>query len=322
MKKNRMFLVIVTIIVLAAALAIGLSGCADSKPVIGILKFGNHESLNNCQEGIIEGLKEGLGDKFDDYKIDVLDSNFDSSASLANANALASKSPVVIGAIATPSALAAHTAANGRFPVVFSAVSDPYAPEVALDKKDNITGTQDLLDFDTQLDIIQEFLPGVKSIGVLRCTQEDNSKSQLATLKQKAADRGIKVESVEFNLSNEIPTSIDTLLSKDIDCITNLTDNTVVGSLSMIIDKANAQNIPVFGSEIEQVAKGCIASASLDYVELGRITGLMISDIILGKKTSDIPIKTIEESFKCYNSKVAAEFGIDIDFSEYDDVAI
>lgn len=42
--------------------------------------------------------------------------------------------------------------------------------------------------------------------------------------------------------------------------MTNLTDNTVVASLPVILDKANAKNIPVFGSEIEQVKIGCLGS--------------------------------------------------------------
>lgn len=321
MKKSKKLMVLVVVILtVATALAVALSGCGKTKSIIGILKYGNHESLNNCYEGIVKGLEEGLGDKFSEYEIKMLDSGFDSSVSIANANSLANQSPVVMGAIATPSALAALTAADGKFPVVFCAVSDPYSPDVALDKKENITGTQDLLDFDGQLDIIKEFLPEANKIGVLRCTQEQNSASQLATLKEKAQKRGIEVECVEFMLSNEIPTAIDTLLSKDIDCITNLTDNTVVGALDIILEKANARNIPIFGSEIEQVMKGCLASASLDYVELGRITGKMISEIILGKSATDIPFRTIEDSFKCYNSAVAKKFGIDIDFSKYQDV--
>lgn len=63
------------------------------------------------------------------------------------------------------------------------------------------------------------------------------------------------------------------------DCITNLTDNTVVSSLPAILEMANEAKIPVFGSEIEQVKIGCLAAQGLDYVELGRQTGKMAAQV-------------------------------------------
>lgn len=321
MKRKRFLGLIAVLVVMMTVCVSCLAGCGIRKPIIGILKFGNHESLNNCYEGIIQGLKEGLRDEFDDYDVEMLDSNFDSSVGIANANALATRVPVIVGAIATPSAMAATITSNGRFPVVFSAVSDPYSEDVALDQYDYVTGTRDLLDFDGQLDVIEHFIPTVKKIGVLRCTQEQNSASQLEVLTEKAELRGITVECVTVGYTNEIPMAIDTLLSRGVDCITNLNDNTIVGALDMLIEKANAKNIPVFGSEIEQVKNGCLASASLDYVELGRITGLMMSDIILGnKKTSDIDFKVIDDSFNCYNSSQYERFGMTADLVGYEKV--
>lgn len=41
----------------------------------------------------------------------------------------------------------------------------------------------------------------------------------------------------------DIPLAADELLS-EVDCMTNLTDNTVVSSLSTILDKANEKKIP------------------------------------------------------------------------------
>ena len=49
-----------------------------------------------------------------------------------------------------------------------------------------------------------------------------------------------------------------------------MTDNTVVENLPILLEKATAKNIPVFGSEEEQVGNGCIASAGIDYIELGK----------------------------------------------------
>ena len=75
----------------------------------------------------------------------------------------------------------------------------------------------------------------------------------------------------------------DDLLSK-VDCITNLTDNTVVASLPTILEKANEKKIPVFGSEIEQVKIGCLAAEGIDYIALGKQTGKMAAKVLKGEK--------------------------------------
>lgn len=320
MKKSRILAIVLAVLLLVFSFS--LSAC-DNRQVIGILKYGNHESLNNCYIGIEKGLKEGLGDSFDNYKIEVLDANFDSSVSQANANALVNKNPIIIGSISTPTTLSAITASAGRVPIVFSAVSDPYSKDIALDSYDYVTGTRDLLDFEGGLSVVKTFLPNVEKIGVMVSNQEQNSISQLESFKKVCLSQNITVVEARVNATNEIPMSVDKLISQDIDCIFNLNDNTIVGALDVILERANEANIPVFGSEIEQVKKGCLASASLDYVELGRITGLMMSDIILKKKDiKDMPFREISDSFLCYNSSVMKSLGLVVDgLDAFTDVA-
>lgn len=103
---------------------------------------------------------------------------------------------------------------------------------------------------------------------------------------------------------------------------TNLTDNTVVGSLPVILEKANAKGVPVFGSEIEQVKLGCIASEGIEYVELGKQTGRMAAQILSGEKTADeIAYEIIEKSSLYINSHVMEEFNLSL-AQEYMDRAM
>jgi putative ABC transport system substrate-binding protein len=119
----------------------------------------------------------------------------------------------------------------------------------------------------------------------------------------KIIDRGIST-------SADIPLAMDRILN-EVDCITNLTDNTVVGSLPIVLEKAKTKNIPVFGSEIEQVKLGCIASEGIEYVELGKQTGRMAAAILKGEKTaSEIPFEIIKDSILYINSNVIKELGV------------
>ena len=102
------------------------------------------------------------------------------------------------------------------------------------------------------------------------------------------------------------------ILLNQVDCISNMTDNTVVAALSVVLEKANAKKIPVFGSEVEQVANGCIASAGLDYFKLGVKAGKMAARILGGESISNIPYETLDESEISVNEKVAEYLGINI----------
>ena len=289
--------------------SLSFTACNSNKKTIGIIQFGTHESLNDCYNGMVEGLKEELKEEFDNYVIDRQNSNFDAASSAAQANTFVSKRVDIIGAIATPSAMAAASAAKGTIPVVYCAVSDPTS--AGLTTMDNVTGSSDLLDFDGQLSLIKTFIPTVAKIGVLYTLSEANSLSQIETLRTKAQALNIEIVTQAITNASEIPTATDTLLSKNVDCLTNLTDNTVVGALDIILAKTNAKKIPVFGSEIDQVKSGCLASASLDYVALGQKTGAIMAKILKGdaKASNDIAIK-IEDSFNCYSEKVANDLGI------------
>ncbi len=289
--------------------SLSFTACNSNKKTIGIIQFGTHESLNDCYNGMVEGLKEELKEEFDNYVIDRQNSNFDAASSAAQANTFVSKRVDIIGAIATPSAMAAASAAKGTIPVVYCAVSDPTS--AGLTTMNNVTGSSDLLDFDGQLSLIKTFIPTVAKIGVLYTLSEANSLSQIETLRTKAQALNIEIVTQAITNASEIPTATDTLLSKNVDCLTNLTDNTVVGALDIILAKTNAKKIPVFGSEIDQVKSGCLASASLDYVALGQKTGAIMAKILKGdaKASNDIAIK-IEDSFNCYSEKVANDLGI------------
>ena len=150
----------------------------------------------------------------------------------------------------------------------------------------------------------------LQQFGIMYTTSEVNSASTLAEYKEKAADYGFEIVESGVSSTADIPLAADSLLEQ-VDCLNNLTDNTVVASLPLILSKANAKNIPVFGSEIEQVKIGCLAAMGLDYVDLGKQTGRMAAEVLKGeKKASELNFEVIETAAFYGNSKVAEDLGI------------
>ena len=158
--------------------------------------------------------------------------------------------------------------------------------------------------------MIRELLPDAKKIGILYTTSEANSVSAIAEYKEKVGDYGFELVEKGITNTSEIALATDDLLSQ-VDCISNLTDNTVVSSLATILDKANAANIPVFGSEIEQVKLGCLAAEGLDYVALGKQTGAMAAKVLKGEaEASDMSYEACEGANLYINTEVASDLGI------------
>lgn len=304
----------ITVAVILAAITIFFVGCMakkDKVPVIGISQYGEHASLDNCREGFLLGLKEAGLTEGEDYTIDYQNASFDNATATQIANNFSSKNVALMCAIATPSATACYAAAEDKnIPVVFNAITDP--GEAGL-TTGNITGVSDKLPVDPQLELIRKLQPDAKTIGIIYTTSEPNSVSTIAEYKEKAGNYGFTIEAIGVADQASVTQAADTLKNKKVDCITNLTDNNVVGVLPSILEKTNAAGIPVYGSEIEQVKKGCVASAGIDYVELGKMAGKLAAQILKGEaKASDLPYETVTEYSTYINSDAASAMGITV----------
>ena len=304
----------ITVAVILAAITIFFVGCMakkDKVPVIGISQYGEHASLDNCREGFLLGLKEAGLTEGEDYTIDYQNASFDNATATQIANNFSSKNVALMCAIATPSATACYAAAEDKnIPVVFNAITDP--GEAGL-TTGNITGVSDKLPVDPQLELIRKLQPDAKTIGIIYTTSEPNSVSAIAEYKEKAGNYGFTIEAIGVADQASVTQAADTLINKKVDCITNLSDNNVVGVLPSILEKTNAAGIPVYGSEIEQVKKGCVASAGIDYVELGKMAGKLAAQILKGEaKASDLPYETVTEYSTYINSDAASAMGITV----------
>lgn len=323
MKKKTIAIMMTAAMVMAMAAGCGSkessSSDGDNKEAsykIGIQQFAEHGSLDNCREGFLEGLEEEGIMEGDNLKVEVKNAMADTATNAQIADSFVSDNMDLICAIATPSAQSAYNAAMDKdIPVVYTAVTDPVAAELA-DKDGNpvgnVTGTSDTLPVEEQLKMIREMMPDAKTIGILYTTSEANSVSAIATYESLVDKYGFTLETKGISQTSEIALATDDLLTK-VDCITNLTDNTVVASLPTILEKANEKGIPVFGSEIEQVKIGCLAAEGIDYIQLGKQTGKIAAQILKGeKKASDIPYEIISEPGFYVNTKVAENLGIEV----------
>ncbi len=312
MKK---FIVLITASMLALTMLSGCGSSADnasgeaSAPAesvnVAIAQFAPHGSLDNCVEGFKLGMEEAGYVEGENVTYDLQNAQADMANANQIAQSMAAAKPDLICGVATPMAQACYNVANGEIPVIYTAVTDPVAAELANEDGSsvgNVTGTSDKLAIDAQLEMIRKFMPDAKKIGILYTTSEANSVSAIEEYKELAPNYDFEIVDSGISQTSDIPLAAADLASK-VDCISNLTDNTVVSSLATLLDAADKAGIPVFGSEIEQVEKGCVATEGLDYIALGKQTGAMAARVLAGEKAQDIPYETITEYSLYINSK-------------------
>ena len=289
----------------------GSPASGEEMYLIGISQFGEHGSLDNCRTGFLQGLEEAGLKEGTDFEVHYQNAGFDANVATQIGTTFSAENVDMMVAIATPSATACFAAAEDKdIPVVFTAITDPVGAKL---DSGNITGTSDVLPVAGQLQLIRDLQPNAKTVGIVYTTSEDNSIYSIGVYEDLAADYGLAIETVGVAEQAEVTQAVDTLISRGVDCISNLTDNTVVGVLPAILEKTNEAGIPVYGSEVEQVKLGCVAGSGLDYIKLGIQTGQMAAKILRGETTcQDTPYEIIENFDLYINPESLGAMGISI----------
>lgn len=332
MKKRT--ITILTVLTMAAA---SFTGCGkeetketgadrnDASYTIGISQFAEHGSLDNCREGFLKGLEEEGIVEGKNLKIIYDNAQTDTGTASTIAEGFVSQKVDLVCAIATPCAMSAYNACmETDIPVVYTAVSDP--AEAGLADKDgnsvgNITGSSDVLPVKAQLEMIRKILPEAEKIGIIYTTSEANSISTIASYKELAGAYGFEIVDSGITAPSEVEMAAADLVQK-VDCITNLTDNTVVDALQTVLAIADEAGIPVFGSEIEQVKAGCVASMGIEYVELGRQTGVMAAKILKGEaKAQETPFISATEAELYVNIAAVDKIGLKLNQDDIKEAA-
>ena len=284
-------------------------GASGEKYLIGISQYGEHGSLDNCREGFLQGLAEAGLMEGVDFEVHYQNAGFDDNIAIQIGQTFSAEDVDLMAAVATPSATACFAAAEDKdIPVIFTAITDPVGAKL---DSGNITGTSDVLPVEGQLQLIRDLQPQAETVGIVYTTSEANSVYSIGVYEELAASLGFTIETVGVTAQSEVTQAVDTLISRGVDCISNLTDNTVVGVLPAILEKTNEAGIPVYGSEVEQMKLGCVAGAGLDYIKLGIQTGQMAAKVLRGEATcQELPYEVIENYDLYINPEALSAMGI------------
>ena len=292
MKLSKLF----CLMLLALSFVCVTTGCKNSMKEVAIIKYVTDAPLDAAEEGIIQGLKDGGFIDGENIHISIYNCNADSSTVVSSVRTAVSKSDLIF-AIATPVAQVLVQELEKQeidTPVLFTAVTDPVSSgiiENAEHPGKNVSGTSDINPVADQIKLVKELDPNATKVGFIYTAGEHNSEIQLNMAKTAAASIDVEVVSQAINNDTEIKSVTESLIASGVSAIYIPTDNKVVASGNVVVNACNLAHIPTICGEGSVLDKGAtITVGSVNYFELGKMTGEMGVKVLNGTKAGDLPV--------------------------------
>lgn len=325
MQKRRLLAAL-----LAGAMAFSLTACGSSNGdsqtnnstagggdsyKVGICQLMQHVALDAATQGFQDKLTELVEADGKTVEFDLQNASGDSATCTTIVNGFVSSGVDLIMGNGT-AALQAAQSGTADIPILGTSITD-YA--TALDMSDwtgttgtNISGTTDLAPLDGQAEMLKELFPDAKNVGLLYCSAEPNSAYQINTIKPMLEEMGYTCTEYAFTDSNDVA-SITTNACASSDVIYIPTDNTAATCTETIRNVVVPAGVPVIAGE-QGICSGCgVATLSIDYYELGEMTGQMAYDILVGgQNPGEMEIQPAPTFTKMYNESICQELGITV----------
>ena len=304
-------------LVCALCLVFALCACgqtaapAEKTFTVGICQLVQHPALDAATQGFRDALSEKLGDR-----VVFVEQNAsgDAPTCAVICNQFVGDEVDLIMANATPALLAAQSATN-TIPVLGTSVTD-YASALEIDNWNgktgtNISGTSDRVPEEEQAKVLNELFPDAETVGILFCSAEPNSRVQADAITPALEGMGYSVKEFVFADSNDVA-AVTTTACDECDVLYIPTDNTAASNSELISNVALNAKTPIIAGE-EGLCKGCgVATLSISYYDLGRVTGEMAAEILLnGKNPGDMEIQ-FAPFMKKFDADICAALGITV----------
>lgn len=316
MKKT--FKAIISVLLVAVIVVACFTACTNNANngekvyKVGICQLTQHEALDAATKGFRDALTEKLGDK---VVFDEQNASGESTNCTTIVSKFVSDKVDLILANATP-ALTAATEATNTIPIVGTSITD-YATALAISDWSgktgiNVTGTADLAPLKDQAAMIKELVPNAKTVGILYCSAEPNSKYQSDIVKSELEALGYEVKVYTFVDSNDV-LAVTQSAVQNCQALYIPTDNTAASNTELINSVTEPAKVPIVAGE-EGICKGCgVATLSISYYDIGYKAGLMAYEILVnGANPADMEIAYADSTTKKYMADRASAIGVTI----------
>ncbi len=286
---------------------------------IGILQLVEHDALDASYRGFVDGLKEAGYEDGKNIIIDYQNAQGEQANCVTIGQKFINDKSDLILAIATPAAQAVANMTKD-IPILITAVTDPADSKLVNDNNapgGNVTGTSDLTPVESQIELLTEITPNVKTVGLLYCSSEQNSIFQINMAKRKLDSMGIKHIDLTVSNPNEIQQVLQSAIGK-VEAVYTPTDNMIAAGMATVALVAEPAKLPVVCGEGGMTKLGGTATYGISYYELGKLTSTQAVSILKSeKKPAEMPIEYLQKFDLIVNTNMVEAIGLTIPESLY-----
>ncbi len=314
----------------AAAMGLSLAGCGSAASsasaaasgsgqqadyTVGILQYTSHSSLDEIAAAIQSELEQQALAAGVTIRVELKNGQGDAATINDICKMFVSDKVDLIIPIATPAATAAAAAVQGTdIPLVYSAVTDPVAAQLAQSMEapgENMTGTSDYIDTAKILDLVLANNPDTNTLGLIYNLGETNSAATIEALRPVLEEKGIQAVESTVTTPGEVQMAAQNLVSKGVDAIFVPIDNTVASAMSVLADEAIKGGVPVYTAADSLVRDGGLATTGVNYTKLGELTAQLAVQVLQGEDPATMPVQVLNDGIVTVNTTTAKALGID-----------
>ncbi len=310
-----------------------VSGQAEEKPTVAMLRFGAFFSFTYVENAVLDTLlANGLvseaehatlmaRDDLEGQNLNVLwnDANFDFSAVNTIVEGALDRGADIMVVLSTPTAQAAVniTEDMDNPPIVlFTSVFNPYEAGIAQAsciKPSHVTGIESVTPYEDIVPLLLLQNPDLKMIGVIYSSAETSGRMGADAIVAASEAQGLTVEVAAIANLSDLTVAANALVDKGVEAFLLPSDLLTMSGLPVITQIAIENGLPVFHSTSNTINLGATVSAGAGHNSLqGSLIGAMMAGHLRGElDIASTGIGMIDLLSVGLNLDVAAEQGIE-----------
>jgi len=278
----------------------------------------SHPALDATREGALKALDDNGFKNGQNLRVDYQNGQGDVGTVNSIAQRFRDANPDLVIPIATPpfQAMLSVSQADGKPPMVFSSIADPYSAAAGIiksptDKPAHVTGMQALAPVEEAMRLAKTVVPAARRFGIIWNPTESNSEVVTRLAREAAPKIGVELIEQTVSRADEVLQAAQSLVTKGIDLFFISTDSTVVSAFEAVVKVANENKKPLFANDPASAGRGASAALGIDYEQVGYESGQQAAIILSGQQTTaQMPVQRATLGFLAINTAAATEQGV------------
>lgn len=281
-------------------------------PFIAVTSIVSDASIDALYRGMLDALREAGYRDGETVRLSFESARSDAVRAAELVRNFSRGDADVIVAFTEPSARIAATE-RLRVPLVVAGINAETADELRRNRKARmITGIVDAERFDTQLMLIRDVAPNIRTVAVPVSVDYPSNKAEMQLMT--AFARGIDLTIEQLPVSVEKGVVASTIEQFEPSDTAILLDRRIFpdAPIDQLIVAAESANLLVFASDEETVVSGALAAIVSEPYGTGLQIGQLVSDILKQPSAARTPLQSAEPTYVIINQDTAARAGIEI----------